>query len=129
MITLEKLLLSNEHKRAVFNIRATSGHRAILGEPIFLEYFLAFDYSKNRVGFGPKREVFNEFFIGVVPLVRFLCTVFFGTCLFIFLYSPCKKIIRKVRTRRAEDVLEERGVRRYAPIGLREDGMQEVFSE
>jgi len=56
MIPMEKLILVNDHgKRVVFNIKKTYNNRVILGEPIFLQHYMAFDYQKNRIGFGPKR--------------------------------------------------------------------------
>ncbi len=56
MIPMEKLVLKDEHgKKIIFNIKKTFNSRAILGEPIFKQYFMIFDYSKNRIGFSPKR--------------------------------------------------------------------------
>lgn len=65
-----------EGKKVILNIKQTFNNHAIMGEPLFQHYFCVFDYSKNRMGFAPKRETFNEFFISVVSLVRFLCFVF-----------------------------------------------------
>lgn len=56
MIPMEKLVLKDDHgKKIIFNIKKTFNMRAILGEPIFKQYFMIFDYSKNRIGFSPKR--------------------------------------------------------------------------
>ena len=83
MMPLSNLVLSEQSKKIVLNIKKTFNNRVILGEPIFLQHFIAFDYTKNKFGFAPKRLSFNEFFIDVVSLVRFLCFIFvIGTILF-----------------------------------------------
>jgi hypothetical protein len=77
MVSLKDLLLRNEHsKKATFNIKRTYNNRIILGEPIYDNYVLLLDYTKNRIGFAPKRVNFSEFFVNVVTLVRFLCLIF-----------------------------------------------------
>ena len=76
MLPLKDLVLKSERKKVTLNIKKTFNNHGIMGEPLFLHYFCIFDYSKNRIGFAPKRETFNEFFISVVSLVRFLCFVF-----------------------------------------------------
>jgi hypothetical protein len=83
MIKLEDLVLKNEGKKVIFNIKKTFNNHAILGEPIFHKYFVLLDYNKNRIGFAPKRETFGSTFINVVALVRFLCFVFVLGILFI----------------------------------------------
>ncbi len=56
IISLRKLVLKVDHeKRAIFNIKKSFNKYAILGEPIFEEYVMFFDYLKNRIGFSEKR--------------------------------------------------------------------------
>lgn len=76
MIPLSKLILTEQGKKVVLNIKKTFNNKVILGEPIFLQHFIAFDYSKNRFGFAPKRVNFDNFFVNVVTLVRFICFIF-----------------------------------------------------
>lgn len=59
MVPLSKLVLSEQSKKIVLNIKKTYNNRVILGEPIFLQHFIALDYTKNRFGFAPKRINFN----------------------------------------------------------------------
>jgi len=76
IIPLNKLLLKLDHgKRAIFNIKKSVNQYAVLGEPIFQHYFMAFDYLYNRVGFSGKREVEDYFIFDITTLIRFLCCV------------------------------------------------------
>ena len=53
IIPLKKLVLKLDHnKRVIFNIKKSISNVTVLGEPIFNEYFMAFDYLKNRIGFS-----------------------------------------------------------------------------
>ena len=49
------MLKVDHEKRAIFNIKKSFNKYAILGEPIFEEYVMFFDYLKNRIGFSEKR--------------------------------------------------------------------------
>jgi len=73
---MEVLVLKQEGKKIILNIKKTFNNRAIIGEPIFKKYTVLFDYTNSKVGFAHKRESFKSFFINVVSLVRFLCFVF-----------------------------------------------------
>ena len=73
---MDKLILSENTKKVVLNIKKTFNNRVVLGEPIFLQHFIALDYSKNRIGFAIPRTQFSDFFIDVITLVRFLCFIF-----------------------------------------------------
>lgn len=63
-------------KKLTLNIKKTFNNRIVLGEPVFLQHYVVLDYSKNRFGFANKRLDFNNFFMDIVSLVRFLCFVF-----------------------------------------------------
>jgi len=71
-----QLFLSGSSKKIVLNIKKTFNNRVVLGEPIFLQHFIALDYSKNKIGFATPRHDSNDFFVDVVTLVRFLCFIF-----------------------------------------------------
>jgi hypothetical protein len=48
---MKKLILKTDQgKRVIFNLKQSYNNRVVLGEPMFLEYFFAFDYLKNRIG-------------------------------------------------------------------------------
>ena len=56
IISLKKLIVKVDHgKRVIFNIKRSFNNFCILGEPVFMEYWVAFDYLNNRVGFSGKR--------------------------------------------------------------------------
>lgn len=56
ILPLSKLVLNMDHgKRAVFNVKKSLNGYAVLGEPVFQHYLMAFDYLYNRVGFSGKR--------------------------------------------------------------------------
>ena len=55
MIPFADLNLKTQGKKVILNIKQTYNKYAIMGEPLFLQYFCVFDYSKNRMGFAPKR--------------------------------------------------------------------------
>jgi hypothetical protein len=56
MIPLENLVVETvKGKKIILNIKKTYNNRAILGEPVFKQHFILFDYSKNKIGFAPKR--------------------------------------------------------------------------
>ena len=76
MIKLKNLVLKSDSKKFILNIKRTYNNRIILGEPVFKDHVLLLDYTKDRIGFAPKRNNFSEFFVNVVTLVRFLCFVF-----------------------------------------------------
>jgi hypothetical protein len=76
VLPLKGLVLRLDHgRRAVFNIKQSLNSYAILGEPVFQQYYLAFDYLGNRIGFSDKRQQPDEFLFEIVALVRFLCSV------------------------------------------------------
>lgn len=76
MVSLKDLVLKVDGKKLIMNIKRTYNNRIILGEPVFKDHVLLLDYTKDRIGFAPKRQNFSEFFVNVVTLVRFLCFVF-----------------------------------------------------
>ena len=56
ILSLRKLIVKVDHgKRIIFNIKKSFNNYSILGEPLFKEYYFAFDYLNNRVGFSGKR--------------------------------------------------------------------------
>lgn len=56
VIPMKKLVRNMEHgKKVVFNIKKSFNNFSVLGEPLFKEYFFAFDYLNNKVGFSGKR--------------------------------------------------------------------------
>ncbi len=52
-------LIEKGNFKGYYLISDTDNNRVILGEPIFLQHFIALDYTKNRFGFAPKRINFN----------------------------------------------------------------------
>jgi hypothetical protein len=75
-IPLAKLEHESKSKKLILNIKKTFNNRVILGEPIFTQHYIVLDYSSNRFGFAAKRTSFDNFFVDIVTLVRFLCFVF-----------------------------------------------------
>lgn len=55
IIRLDEIIIEKTSKKVVFNIKQVSNETAILGEPIFLNYYVLFDYSKNKLGLAPRR--------------------------------------------------------------------------
>jgi hypothetical protein len=62
-VRLDQLVLAEQSKKIVLNIKKTYNNRVILGEPLFLQHFIALDYSNNKIGFAPKRQQFAESFL------------------------------------------------------------------
>jgi len=56
IIPMKKLILKTDQgKRVIFNLKQSYNNRVVLGEPLFLEHFFAFDYLRNRIGIAEKR--------------------------------------------------------------------------
>lgn len=55
LVTLKELIIEKSSKKVVFNIKQVANEFAIIGEPLFLNYFVLFDYSKNKLGLAPRR--------------------------------------------------------------------------
>lgn len=112
-------------KKLILNIKKTFNNRVILGEPVFKKHYVVFDYSKNKFGFADKRKEFNDLFVDIVTLVRFLCLVFvigsllaYVGCIFIICFQPCRKMIMAFGGSLWKKQVggEGRRLRQYSPI-------------
>ena len=117
---LEELVVEKSHKKVTFNIKKTfHDNYAVLGEPIFRKYFVALDYSKNKVGFGPLTQTaFTETY-KLMKMVRYLSilALIAGVILFI---SPLKNALLNLKDK-GKNLLAggEEGVkvnRPYSPV-------------
>ena len=70
------MILGKEGSKTTLNLKVTPYDKyAILGEPLFKNYFVAFDYENNKVGFSEKRDELKQL-INTISLVRFICFIF-----------------------------------------------------
>lgn len=115
-------MLEKSHKKVTLNIKKTfHDNYAVLGEPIFQKYFVALDYTKNKIGFGPLRQTAFTDTYKMMKFVRYLSIIaLIAGVIFILFISPLKNALINLKDKGknllAKGHEETEFTRPYSPV-------------